>query len=122
MLPSGCWPAKQGAIRTRCQRGADRLWRVGETQVKDGSRGVLRLDAARGDLSGMSGGGRLDLFTRCFGLTRRQRRLLELAAGGLDTAAMAAALRIIPYTVQDQFKGAAALKRRGPEGLGTEGT
>ncbi|CAN7296404.1 helix-turn-helix transcriptional regulator [Arthrobacter sp. LjRoot14] len=49
-------------------------------------------------------GERLDVFARCFGLTRRQRSLLELAAGGLDTAALAAALRISPYTVQDQFK------------------
>ncbi|MFF1385863.1 helix-turn-helix transcriptional regulator [Arthrobacter sp. NPDC058288] len=49
-------------------------------------------------------GERLDVFARCFGLTRRQRSLLELAAGGLDTEALAAALRISPYTVQDQFK------------------
>lgn len=47
---------------------------------------------------------RLDVFARCFGLTRGQRRLLELAAGGLDTAALAAALGISHYTVQDQFK------------------
>ncbi|MFJ5697679.1 helix-turn-helix transcriptional regulator [Arthrobacter sp. NPDC093139] len=49
-------------------------------------------------------GERLEVFTRCFGLTPRQRSLLELAAGGLDTAALATALRISPYTVQDQFK------------------
>lgn len=49
-------------------------------------------------------GERLDVFARCFGLTPRQRSLLELAAGGLDTAALAAALGISPYTVQDQFK------------------
>jgi DNA-binding CsgD family transcriptional regulator len=49
-------------------------------------------------------GERLEVFTRCFGLTPRQRSLLELAAGGLDTASLAAALHISPYTVQDQFK------------------
>lgn len=49
-------------------------------------------------------GERLEVFTRCFGLTPRQRSLLELAAGGLDTASLAAALHISLYTVQDQFK------------------
>ncbi|CAN7285568.1 helix-turn-helix transcriptional regulator [Arthrobacter sp. LjRoot78] len=49
-------------------------------------------------------GERLDVFARCFGLTPRQHSLLELAAGGLDTAALAAGLGISPYTVQDQFK------------------
>lgn len=47
---------------------------------------------------------RLEVFARCFGLTPRQRSLLGLAASGLDTAALAAALGITPYTVQDQFK------------------
>ncbi|MGY4542931.1 DNA-binding CsgD family transcriptional regulator [Arthrobacter sp. UYNi723] len=47
---------------------------------------------------------RLDMFARSFGLTRRQRQLLELAASGADTNAMAAALGIGAYTVQDQFK------------------
>lgn len=47
---------------------------------------------------------RLEVFARCFGLTPRQRSLLDLAAGGLDTAAMAADLGISNYTVQDQFK------------------
>jgi DNA-binding NarL/FixJ family response regulator len=46
----------------------------------------------------------LDIFARSFGLTPRQRQLLELGAGGADTAAMAAALGISTYTVQDQFK------------------
>lgn len=47
---------------------------------------------------------RLDVFARCFALTPQQQRLLELAAGGLSTVELAAALRIRPYTVQDQFK------------------
>jgi DNA-binding CsgD family transcriptional regulator len=46
----------------------------------------------------------LDIFARSFGLTPRQRELLELASGGVDTAAMATALGISAYTVQDQFK------------------
>ncbi|MGO4188363.1 helix-turn-helix transcriptional regulator [Pseudarthrobacter sp. TAF60_1] len=47
---------------------------------------------------------RLDIFARSFGLTPRQRELLELGTGGVDTAAMATALGISTYTVQDQFK------------------
>jgi DNA-binding CsgD family transcriptional regulator len=47
---------------------------------------------------------RLEVFARCFALTPQQHRLLELTAGGLNTAELAAALRIRPYTVQDQFK------------------
>ncbi|WP_426986869.1 helix-turn-helix transcriptional regulator [Pseudarthrobacter sp. Y6] len=47
---------------------------------------------------------RLDMFARSFGLTTRQRELFELAASGADTNAMAEALGIGAYTVQDQFK------------------
>jgi DNA-binding CsgD family transcriptional regulator len=47
---------------------------------------------------------RLEVFARCFALTRQQHRLLGLAAGGLSTVELAAAMRISPYTVQDQFK------------------
>lgn len=47
---------------------------------------------------------RLDIFARSFGLTPRQRQLLELGAGGRDTVAMAKTLGISTYTVQDQFK------------------
>jgi DNA-binding CsgD family transcriptional regulator len=47
---------------------------------------------------------RLEVFARCFALTPQQHRLLGLTAGGLNTAELAAALRISPYTVQDQFK------------------
>jgi DNA-binding CsgD family transcriptional regulator len=47
---------------------------------------------------------RLDMFARCFGLTPRQRELLELASAGASTAAMAEAQGTSTYTVQDQFK------------------
>lgn len=47
---------------------------------------------------------RLEVFARCFALTPQQHRLLGLTAGGFSTAELAAALRITPYTVQDQFK------------------
>lgn len=47
---------------------------------------------------------RLEVFARCFALTPQQHRLLGLAAAGLNTAELAASLRIRPYTVQDQFK------------------
>ena len=47
---------------------------------------------------------RLEVFARCFALTPQQHRLLGFTAGGLNTAELATALRISPYTVQDQFK------------------
>lgn len=47
---------------------------------------------------------RLDMFARAFGLTPRQGELLWLTATGADTAAMADAQGVTPYTVQDQFK------------------
>lgn len=47
---------------------------------------------------------RLAVFERCFALSPRECELLELAAGGPDTAALAGALGISKYTVQDTFK------------------
>ena len=47
---------------------------------------------------------RMAVFARCFALSPSEGRLLELAASGLDTAALAHALGIGRYTVQDQFK------------------
>lgn len=47
---------------------------------------------------------RLDMFARAFGLTPRQGELLGLTATGADTAAMADAQGVTPYTIQDQFK------------------
>ncbi|MCU1568276.1 MAG: LuxR family transcriptional regulator [Pseudarthrobacter sp.] len=52
---------------------------------------------------------RLDVFARSFGLAPRQQQLVELAAGGLDTATLAETLGISPYTVQDQFKSVFAV-------------
>ncbi|QXQ11823.1 LuxR C-terminal-related transcriptional regulator [Paeniglutamicibacter sp. Y32M11] len=47
---------------------------------------------------------RIEVFERCFALSPGECQLLELAATGLDTAALAHALGIGRYTVQDQFK------------------
>jgi DNA-binding CsgD family transcriptional regulator len=47
---------------------------------------------------------RLAVFVRAFGLSRQERRLLELGARGMDTAELARQLGITAYTVQDQFK------------------
>lgn len=44
------------------------------------------------------------MFTRCFGLSLPQPELLDLAAAGASTAAIAAAQAVSPYTVRDQFK------------------
>lgn len=47
---------------------------------------------------------RMAVFERCFALSPRESQLLELSARGLDTAALAHAMGIGKYTVQDQFK------------------
>jgi DNA-binding CsgD family transcriptional regulator len=55
-------------------------------------------------IHGCSPAARLDMFARCFGLTRPQGELLDLAAAGARTAAIAAAQAVSPYTVRDQIK------------------
>lgn len=47
---------------------------------------------------------RMAVFERCFALSPRECQLLELAAAGLDTSALAHAMAISSYTVQDVFK------------------
>ena len=47
---------------------------------------------------------RIEVFERCFVLSPRERELLEQAANGHDTAALARRLGISRYTVQDIFK------------------
>lgn len=47
---------------------------------------------------------RLDLFSRAFGLTARERELLGLLATGGDTRAMARQMSLSEHTVQDHLK------------------
>lgn len=47
---------------------------------------------------------RLELFSRAFGLTARERELLGLLATGSDTRAMARRMRLSEHTVQDHLK------------------
>lgn len=47
---------------------------------------------------------RIEVFERCFALSPRECELLEQAANGHDTAALARRLGISRYTVQDIFK------------------
>lgn len=47
---------------------------------------------------------RIEVFERCFALSPRECQLLELAASGADTAALARAMAISRYTAQDVFK------------------
>lgn len=47
---------------------------------------------------------RIEVFERSFALSQRESQLLELAAAGHDTAALARAMAISRYTVQDVFK------------------
>jgi DNA-binding NarL/FixJ family response regulator len=51
-----------------------------------------------------SAGLRLDLFARCFGLSTRERQLLELLGRGADTRDIAVEMSISDYTVQDHLK------------------
>lgn len=48
--------------------------------------------------------GRLDLFSRAFGLTARERELLGLLATGSDTRAMARQMLVSEHTIQDHLK------------------
>jgi len=48
--------------------------------------------------------GRLDLFSRAFGLTGREHELLGLLATGSDTRAMARQMALSEHTVQDHLK------------------
>jgi DNA-binding CsgD family transcriptional regulator len=47
---------------------------------------------------------RLELFSRAFGLTARERELLGLLAAGSDTRAMARQMSLSGHTVQDHLK------------------
>ena len=51
-----------------------------------------------------SAGMRLDLFARSFGLSTRERQLLELLGRGADTRDIAVEMSISDYTVQDHLK------------------
>ena len=46
----------------------------------------------------------LDLLCQAWGLSPRERALLELVIGGLETGQIAARLSISPHTVQDHLK------------------
>lgn len=48
--------------------------------------------------------GRLNLFSRAFGLTARERELLGLLATGSDTRAMARQMLVSEHTIQDHLK------------------
>ena len=47
---------------------------------------------------------RLQVFTRAFGLSDRETKLVGLLAGGLDTHALAERMSLSPHTVQDHLK------------------
>lgn len=51
-----------------------------------------------------SADGRLDLFSRTFGLTAREHELLSLLATGGDTRAMARQMSLSEHTIQDHLK------------------
>ena len=51
-----------------------------------------------------SAGLRMDLFARSFGLSTRERQLLELLGRGADTRDIAVEMSISDYTVQDHLK------------------
>jgi len=63
----------------------------------DGATIVVTIEEA-------SAADRVDLFSRAFGLTARERQLLGLLAAGSDTRAMARQMSLSELTVQDHLK------------------
>lgn len=71
-------------------------------------RAASKADPSNGAIAvtieGASPQTRSEVFGRAFGLSRREREVLALLAGGADTRELARALSISPFTVQDHLK------------------
>jgi len=92
-LPSGV-PAR---VRIRSSSGR---WSIIEGALLEGSdepRVAITMRGATGDEV-------VDLLCRAYGLTARERRIVELLRTGLATKQMSGALGISAYTVQDHVK------------------
>ncbi len=117
LLPRGSGPApvpaavlNVAAQLLACEEGIDDSPALGRVHVGGGV--WLRLRASRITPSGQvavtieraTPADRVELFARAHGLSPRERELLDVLAGGVDTAEAAAHLFITPNTVQDHLK------------------
>jgi len=81
----------------------DGLWLTLSAARIHQSEGAARNDIAVA-IETTSADDRLDLHSRCFGLTPREGQLLRLIASGADTRTVARILLLSEYTVQDHLK------------------
>jgi DNA-binding CsgD family transcriptional regulator len=78
------------------------LWvtlRAARLQAVSGSGGVITVT-----MEETSPVDRLEIFSRAYALTARERELLRLLATGIDTRALAARMYLAENTVQDHLK------------------
>jgi len=81
----------------------DGLWLTLRAARIQSSEDICRRDIAV-TIEMTSTDDRLDLHSRCFGLTPRESQLLRLLASGADTRALARTMLLSEYTVQDHLK------------------
>ena len=89
------------AASTRCSLGSGRWLTVSAARLVAEASITVTLEP----LPALE---RLDLYVRAYGLSPREVEIVELLAGGLDTADVARRLNLSQHTVQDHLKGAFA--------------
>jgi DNA-binding CsgD family transcriptional regulator len=107
MLPSVVYPAatlaRSGSERTRARalvHAVDGRWVMIEAACLEGERdGEIAVS-----LRSATPTETFSLLCRAYALSRRERELVALLVGGLDTRAVALRLFISPHTVQDHLK------------------
>lgn len=105
MLPSVVYPtavlARSGSDDARALvQTVDGRWITIEAAALEGEReGEVAVS-----LRPATPGETFDLLCRVYALTRREREIVSLLVGGLDTRAIAERLFISPHTVQDHLK------------------
>lgn len=90
----------QRPAQTR-MRAADGRWAVVEAARLDGAPGLITVSIHPAGLAQI-----LDLVVRAHALTRREADVVGRVVDGLDTRAIARALQIRPYTVQEHLRSA----------------
>lgn len=107
MLPSVVYPTAVLARSTEADRGARTL-----VQATDGRWVAIEAAALEGERDGevavslrsATPSETFDLLCRVYALSQRERDVVSLLVGGLDTRAIAARLFISAHTVQDHLK------------------
>jgi DNA-binding CsgD family transcriptional regulator len=104
MLPAMVYPvamkARRGEIARALERTADGRWVLIEAATLDGAGAASVAVTFRNPTPAET----FDRLARIYGLTSRERDIVEAVAAGHDTAAMSALLSISPLTVQDHLK------------------